>query len=112
MPEILASYSDNFLRKGGMKISEDQLEPILEKIVHLFTHLVDKDVFVEVFRGFLAKRLLNDKSQSIDNEKVMISHIKMSCGPQFTKKLEGMLNDLNLANEESKRFMEQFEHQK
>jgi len=35
----------------------------------------------------------------------MISHIKMSCGPQFTKKLEGMLTDLNLANDESKKFV-------
>mmetsp|Transcript_299 Transcript_299/g.329 ORF Transcript_299/g.329 Transcript_299/m.329 type:complete len:81 (+) Transcript_299:466-708(+) len=28
----------------------------------------------------------------------------MSCGPQFTKKLEGMLTDLTLATEESKCF--------
>lgn len=28
----------------------------------------------------------------------------MACGPQFTKKLEGMLTDLSLAQEESKKF--------
>ena len=73
--------------------------------MQLFTHLIDKDLFVEVFRSYLAKRLLNDKSLNIDLEKNMISHVKMSCGPQFTKKLEGMLTDLSLANEESKKFV-------
>jgi Cullin family len=34
----------------------------------------------------------------------MISLIKMSCGPAFTKKLEGMLNDLSLAHEETKAY--------
>lgn len=36
----------------------------------------------------------------------MISFIKMSCGPQFTKKLEGMLTDLTLASEEAKKYEE------
>jgi Cullin family len=49
--------------------------------VHLFTHLIDKDLFIEVFRSYLAKRLLNEKSQNMDHEKAMISHIKISCGP-------------------------------
>jgi hypothetical protein len=34
----------------------------------------------------------------------MISLVKMSCGPAFTKKLEGMLNDLSLAHEEAKNY--------
>jgi hypothetical protein len=72
--------------------------------VQLFTHLVDKDLFIEVYRSYLAKRILNEKSQSMDLEKSMISFIKMSCGPQFTKKLEGMLNDLSLAHEEAKKY--------
>ncbi len=78
----------------------------MKNVVKLFTHLVDKDLFIEVYRNYLAKRLLNDKSESRDQEKLMISFIKMSCGPQFTKKLEGMLSDLNSATEESKQFSE------
>ena len=104
MAEMLATFTDNILRKNGIKLPEDQQEDYLAKIVHLFTHLIDKDLFIEVFRSYLAKRLLNDKSASKDLEKTMISHIKMSCGPQFTKKLEGMLTDLSLAEEESKKF--------
>ena len=82
MAEMLATYTDTVLRKGGgFKIQEDKFDEFIEKIVLLFTHLIDKDLFVEVFRSFLAKRLLNEKSLSHDNERTMISHIKMSCGP-------------------------------
>ena len=97
MAEILAAYSDRLLKKGGIRISENQHEEQMQLVIKLFTHLVDKDLFIEVYRNFLAKRLLNDKSESRDQEKTMISYIKMSCGPQFTKKLEGMLSDLSIA---------------
>ncbi len=62
MSELLAIYTDNVLRRGGMKIEETKQEEYLEKIVKLFTHLIDKDLFIEVFRSYLAKRLLNEKS--------------------------------------------------
>ena len=77
---MLAIYTDNILRRGGMKIEEAKHEEYLEKIVKLFTHLIDKDLFIEVYRSYLAKRLLNEKSQSIDLERTIISFIKMSCG--------------------------------
>ena len=62
MSELIATHTDNVLRKGGVKLPEEQYEEYLAKIVHLFTHLIDKDLFIEVFRSYLAKRLLNDKS--------------------------------------------------
>ena len=81
MSELLAIYTDTLLRKGGMKLAEGKQEEYLEKIVQLFTHLVDKDLFIEVFRSYLAKRLLNEKTQSQELERTIISYIKMSCGP-------------------------------
>lgn len=101
MSEIIAIYTDSVLRKGGLKAIQEgkNEEEYLRQIVQLFTHLVDKDLFIEVYRSYLAKRLLNEKSQSIELEKAMISFIKMQSGPQFTKKLEGMLNDLSLAHD-------------
>ena len=35
------------------------------------------------------------KEQPIDYEKELIGRIKMSCGPQYTSKVEGMLSDTN-----------------
>jgi len=69
--EVLAVYTDNILRKGGMKNLKEgvQEEEYLKQIVHLFTHLVEKDLFIEVYRSYLAKRLLNEKSQSVEMER-------------------------------------------
>ena len=72
----------------------------------LFTHLSDKDVFIDVYRNLLAKRLLNKKCESYDTEKLMIAQIKMTCGPNVTKKCEGMLTDLNVADNEMRKFEE------
>ena len=71
MSEVLAVYTDNILRKGGMKNLKEgvQEEEYLKQIVHLFTHLVEKDLFIEVYRSYLAKRLLNEKSQSVEMER-------------------------------------------
>ncbi len=53
----------------------------MNNLVQVFTHLIEKDLFVEVYRNYLAKRLLNDKSENIDLERQMISFVKLSCGP-------------------------------
>lgn len=34
----------------------------------------------------------------------MIAKLKMRCGPQYTSKMEGMMNDLSLASELQKKF--------
>jgi len=73
-------------------------------VVQLFGHLVDKDLFIEIYRNYLAKRLLNEKSESLALEKGVITNIKLNCGPQFTKRMEGMINDLSMAQEEIKKF--------
>ena len=70
------------------------MELQLEKVVQLFTYLQDKDLFAEIYRNLLAKRLLNKRSASDDAEKCMISMLKLRCGSQFTQKMEGMINDL------------------
>jgi hypothetical protein len=72
MAELLAAYTDKILRKGGNKQilgtgsgnggNDQMFDELLGKIVQVFTHLIDKDVFIEVFRSYLAKRLLNEKS--------------------------------------------------
>lgn len=76
--ELLGTYTDKLLRKGGYKSIEevsnqDQLDQYLEKLVILFTHLTDKDVFIAVYRNLLAKRLLNDKCESYDTEKLLLT---------------------------------------
>ena len=72
--------------------------------MNIFSHLVDKDLFLEVTRHLLAKRLLNSRSASIEAEKSVISKIKNSFGTQATGKLEGMLTDLEMAEQTDRSF--------
>lgn len=59
--EMLSNYSDNILRKNGLKVPPDQFEAHLEKIVQLFSYLSDKDIFIASFKNFLARRLLSER---------------------------------------------------
>lgn len=101
--DIMAGFCDRLL-KPGEKSSETEIEFFLEKTVQLFSYLTDKDVFVEIYRNLLSKRLLSQRSASDEMEKLMISKLKMKCGAQFTAKMEGMLNDLTMGADTSAAF--------
>ena len=58
-----------------------------------------KDVFEAFYKKDLAKRLLLNRSASVDTEKNMITKLKHECGAQFTNKLEGMFKDIDLSRD-------------
>jgi hypothetical protein len=68
-------------------------------IVKLFSHLVDKDIYIQSFKNYLARRLLSEKSESSDYEKSIVAKLKINVGRQVTDSIEGMMNDLDLAKE-------------
>jgi cullin 1 len=103
---LMSSFCDRILKKSGERLTEDQVEVLLTKMVELFSFLSDKDLFAEIYRNQLSKRLLYETSASEDAEKSMIAKLKMKCGAQFTSKLEGMLTDLSLALDTQKDFKE------
>lgn len=105
--EFMSTYCDRILKSGGEKLSEAEVENNLEKVVQLFSYLTEKDLFAEIYRNQLAKRLLNGRSASNDAEKVMISKLKMQCGTHFTSKMEGMLSDLAVGADQKGEFDEQ-----
>jgi cullin 1 len=109
--ELMSSYCDRLLKSGTT--DENEIELNLGYIVQLFSYLSDKDLFAEIYRNQLAKRLLNNNktgggsggtmagggggsggSGYDDLEKLMIAKLKVQCGTQFTSKMEGMLADL------------------
>jgi len=107
--QLMSSFCDRILKKSGERLSDDQVETLLTKMVELFSFLSDKDLFAEVYRNQLSKRLLYETSASEDAEKSMIAKLKMKCGAQFTSKLEGMITDLSLASDLQKDFREHAE---
>lgn len=101
---LMSSFCDRILKKSGERLAEDQVEALLTKCVELFSFLTDKDLFAEIYKNQLSKRLLYETSASEDAEKSMIAKLKMNCGAQFTSKLEGMITDLSLAADWQKKF--------
>merc|ERR1712137_1213242 len=106
---LMSSFCDRILKKSGERLLDDEVELLLTKMVELFSFLSDKDLFAEIYRNQLSKRLLYDSSASDDAEKSMIAKLKMKCGAQFTSKLEGMITDLSLASDFQKDFREHCE---
>merc|ERR1719421_1570407 len=106
---LMSSFCDRILKKSGERLSDDAVEILLSKMVELFSFLSDKDLFAEIYRNQLSKRLLYETSASEDAEKSMIAKLKMKCGAQFTSKLEGMITDLSLASDLVKDFREHTE---
>eukprot|EP00927_Polykrikos_kofoidii_P041123 TRINITY_DN3503_c0_g2_i1.p1 TRINITY_DN3503_c0_g2~~TRINITY_DN3503_c0_g2_i1.p1 ORF type:complete len:760 (+),score=180.57 TRINITY_DN3503_c0_g2_i1:98-2377(+) len=106
---LMSSFCDRILKKSGERLSDDQVEVLLTKMVELFSFLSDKDLFAEIYRNQLSKRLLYETSASEDAEKIMIAKLKMKCGAQYTSKLEGMITDLSLAADYQKAFKEHCE---
>ncbi|KAL3328694.1 hypothetical protein AABB24_036036 [Solanum stoloniferum] len=105
--EHLASFCDNILKKGGSeKLSDDDIEETLDKVVKLLAYISDKDLFAEFYRKKLSRRLLFDKSANDDHERLILTKLKQQCGGQFTSKMEGMVTDLTLARENQNHFQE------
>jgi len=109
MSEIFSMFCDYILR-GKLKESEKEQKELLEDFVQLFSFVQDKDIFHESYRKYLAERLL--AGSAIHNEEMeqhMLSTIKIHCGSQCTKKLEGMCNDMLISqktNENYKQYLD------
>ena len=105
--DLLSSFCDRILKTGSSeKLSDSETEEFLEKTVQMFSYLTDKDLFSEIYRNQLAKRLLNQRSASDEMERLMIGKLKLKCGSQFTAKMEGMLNDLAFGADTTRSFEE------
>ncbi|TYH06219.1 hypothetical protein ES288_A08G139300v1 [Gossypium darwinii] len=110
--EILASFADHILRKGGSeKLSDEVIEETLEKmalstVVKLLQYVIDKDVFAEFYRKKLARRLLFDRGTNDDQERSILSKLKQQFGAPLTSKMEGMVTDVVLAKENQSSYQE------
>ena len=57
--------------------NEADLDHLLDRCMVLFRFLQEKDLFERYYKQHLAKRLLLNKTPSYDNEKSMISKLKV-----------------------------------
>ena len=75
------------MQGGSEKLSDEEVEATLEKVVRLLAYISDKDLFAEFFRKKLARRLLQEKSSSDEHERSILTRLKEQCGAQFTSKV-------------------------
>jgi cullin-4 len=78
---------------------DDDNEAFQEAVLDLFRLIQSKDVFEAFYRQDLSKRLLQNKSSSIDNERSFTSRLKSECGAGYVSKMEGMFKDIELSRE-------------
>ncbi|TKR67441.1 hypothetical protein L596_023593 [Steinernema carpocapsae] len=99
--ELLGRYVDLALKKGG----EDS-DTFLEKVIVVFHHLEDKDIFQKYFNRFLARRLIMEQSGSDDLEINVISRLKALCGHEYTSTAQKMFHDIEVSRQLTAGFKE------
>ncbi|THW59379.1 Cullin-domain-containing protein [Aureobasidium pullulans] len=97
--EYISLFIDDNMKKGIKGKTEEEIDEVLEKAITLVRYLQDKDVFETYYKKHLCRRLLMNKSVSIDVEKQMISRMKIELGNSFTVKMEAMFKDMTLSEE-------------
>jgi cullin 3 len=111
-PEYTSLFIDENLKKGlkgvsvdiipstcltGTQKTDDEIELVLDRTITLFRFITEKDAFERYYKGHLARRLLSGRSVSDDAERGMLAKLKVECGFQFTKKMEGMFQDMKVS---------------
>ncbi|KAJ3577326.1 hypothetical protein NPX13_g3240 [Xylaria arbuscula] len=122
--EMIAKYIDMLLR-GGLKTlpasllsdvqdrvdaeksgqastgdEDSELDRQLDKALELFRFIEGKGVFEAFYKKDLARRLLMGRSASADAERSMLAKLKSECGSDFTRNLEQMFKDQQMARDE------------
>lgn len=97
--KYLAVFCDAQLKKGLKGKTEDEMLTLVSQVVSLFAYLKDKDIFLDVYKRTLSKRLLNKLSVSTDAEDAFINKLKVECGQQAIQKLASMFTDMTLSDQ-------------
>lgn len=108
--EKLSKYTDEFLRGVHKTEVADSPEEVMEAVIRIFQYIDGKDIFENFYKKDLSKRLLQNKTASIDNEKLMVAKLKVECGGGFTSKLETMLKDMDISDTTASEFQKSSEY--
>jgi cullin-4 len=74
--EMIAKFLDKAMRKGQGSATDAEFQALLNSVLALYRYTDDKDVFRTFYHRSLAKRLLLEKSASIDFEASMLKKLK------------------------------------
>jgi cullin 3 len=97
--EYISLYIDDNMRKHVKTMTEDEVDLVLQRAITLLKYIQDKDMFERYYKKHLSRRLLMDKSASLEIEKQMVGRMKIELGNTFTSKMEGMFKDMTISEE-------------
>ncbi|EHB15487.1 Cullin-2 [Heterocephalus glaber] len=104
VPELLAKYCDNLLKKSTKGMTENEAEEKLMSFITVFKYIDDKDVFQKFYARMLAKRLIHGLSMSMDSEEAMTNKLKQGCCYEFTSRLHRMYTDMSISADLNNKF--------
>eukprot|EP01129_Flabellula_baltica_P013543 TRINITY_DN6306_c0_g1_i1.p1 TRINITY_DN6306_c0_g1~~TRINITY_DN6306_c0_g1_i1.p1 ORF type:complete len:755 (+),score=152.75 TRINITY_DN6306_c0_g1_i1:44-2308(+) len=105
-PELIAKYCDEILNARS-RYDEEEAEEEIEHLLRIFKHVEDKDIFQEIYRKLLAKRLIFKTSVSEYLEGHVISQLRQVCGHEYTSKITRMFNDMAFSRDLTEEFKDQ-----
>jgi hypothetical protein len=99
MPLLMATFTNDTLKKASKTTDEVETRDILDGVVSFLGALEEKDRFLYHFSRFLSKRLLDSDLESLgmlEWDRYLIQTKKSKLGPEITKNFEAMVNDVQV----------------
>ena len=108
--KALVSFLDEIFKKEFQQAQEDEISEKIDKVIHIFRYLQDKDVFEQFYTQSLSKRLLDQRLINEDAERILLLKLKEECGFAFTQRLEVMYKDIKLSEEINKDYYQMIQN--
>ncbi|ERS98969.1 hypothetical protein HMPREF1624_04164 [Sporothrix schenckii ATCC 58251] len=97
--EYVSLFIDDNFKRGLRGKSDAEVDAALDKATVMVQHVTEKDMLERYYQKHLARRLLHNKSENPEAEKLMISRMQSELGKAFTSKFEGMFKDMATSEE-------------
>ncbi|CAK7204789.1 hypothetical protein SEUCBS139899_007549 [Sporothrix eucalyptigena] len=97
--EYVSLFIDDYFKRGLRGKSDAEIDDALDKATLMVQHVTEKDMLERYYQKHLARRLLHNKSENPEAEKLMISRMQSGLGKAFTNKFEGMFKDMGTSEE-------------
>ncbi|OAA66996.1 scf ubiquitin ligase subunit [Niveomyces insectorum RCEF 264] len=92
--EYVSLFIDDSFKRGLRGKSDAEVDVALDKATIMVQHVTEKDMLERYYQKHLARRLLHNKSENPEAEKLLISRMQSALGKTFTAKFEGMFRDM------------------
>jgi hypothetical protein len=102
MTEQFAIFFDDIAKK----MNSTEATPWTESLVQMVMFMSDRDLFLEYYRQFLSRRILNKKTKDNDLDIQLIMRLKGMLGTYSTTRLEKMIFDATQSHESIQDYMD------